>query len=222
MTRLQPVLSRHTEANTNGDGAGHLPVRNGPCNEPGAPQPAVYSVRESPLSTPKPIRIITLGAGASGLNMIRTLRNTLPAGSFKHVVYEKNRDIGGTWHENRYPGCRCDVPSHNYQFSWRKNPEWSNFFAPAEEIQAYLCKLCEEEDMCPLIKTAHKILGAYWDEVQAEWAVSIRDLDGNKDFTDWADFLIDATGILKVSSVSPHENKLLTRTASGRCRTSQA
>jgi len=197
MTRLQPILSRHTEANTNGDGVRHLPFWNGAECQAGASQPVSYSVREYPFGSPKLIRIITLGAGASGLNMIRTLRNTLPPGSFEHVVYEKNRDIGGTWQENRYPGCRCDVPSHNYQFSWRKNPEWSNFFAPAAEIHTYLCKLCEEEGMRPLIKTAHKVLGAYWDEDRAQWAVRVQDLDGDREFTHWAHFLIDATGILK-------------------------
>lgn len=198
MMRQEPALSRHIEASTNGDGAGPSPSRNGNTgSQTTAPQTAAYSVRELPFGTPKPLRIITLGAGASGLNMIRTLRNTLPAGTFNHVVYEKNSDIGGTWYENRYPGCRCDVPSHNYQFSWRKNLEWTNFFAPAAEIQAYLCKLCDEEEMRPIIKTSHQIDAAYWDETSAKWAVHVRNLGDGRVFTDQADFLIDATGILK-------------------------
>ncbi|KAJ3949097.1 uncharacterized protein N0V96_000209 [Colletotrichum fioriniae] len=70
--------------------------------------------------------------------MIRTFRQKLT--NFEHIVYEKNPEVGGTWYENRYPGCKCDIPSHNYQFSWKPNKEWSNFLSPAEEIQAYLCR----------------------------------------------------------------------------------
>lgn len=66
-----------------------------------------YKVSEQPLGTIKPVRIITIGAGASGINMayqaMRHLKNV------EHIVYEKNEDVGGTWFENRYPGCKCDI-----------------------------------------------------------------------------------------------------------------
>lgn len=76
---------------------------------------SVYEVTEQPLGTTRHIRLVTIGAGASGINLIRTLRLHLT--DYEHVVYEKNAKVGGTWFENRYPGCRCDIPSHNYQFS---------------------------------------------------------------------------------------------------------
>ncbi|KAK2073106.1 hypothetical protein P8C59_007412 [Phyllachora maydis] len=135
-------------------------------------QPDVYRVRETPLGTAKHIRIVGIGAGASGLNMIRTLRLDLT--NYEVTVYEKNAEVGGTWYENRYPGCRCDVPSHNYQFSWRPKHDWSNFHAPAEEIEEYLCELCDEEGMRDVIKTRHEIT----------------------EFDDYAHFLLDGTGIL--------------------------
>ncbi|EHL01173.1 putative sterigmatocystin biosynthesis monooxygenase stcW [Glarea lozoyensis 74030] len=84
-----------------------------------------YAVSERPLGTPRHVRIVTIGAGASGINMIRTLREKLS--DYEHVVYDKNPSVGGTWYENRYPGCRCDIPAHNYQFSWKKNPAWKLF-----------------------------------------------------------------------------------------------
>jgi cation diffusion facilitator CzcD-associated flavoprotein CzcO len=43
-------------------------------------------------------------------------------------IFEKNSDLGGTWFENRYPGCACDVPSHVYQFSFALNPDWSKLY----------------------------------------------------------------------------------------------
>src|SRR5437763_7747457 len=118
-------------------------------------QPETYTVRDTPLGSAKHIRIVSIGAGARGINMIRTLRKHLT--EFEHVVYEKDEQVGGTWFENRYPGCRCDIPSHNYQFSWRPKRDWPSFFATAKEIQEYLCRVCDEEDMWRSIKTMHKV-----------------------------------------------------------------
>ncbi|KAI0483227.1 hypothetical protein GGR56DRAFT_663768 [Xylariaceae sp. FL0804] len=155
---------------------------------------APYTVVEKPLGTLKHVRIVGIGTGASGLNMIRTLRTHLT--NYEHVVYEKNNKVGGTWFENRYPGCRCDVPSHNYQFSWRPNPEWSNFFATADEIEKYLQDICEEERMMDSIKLRHKVAGAWWDESQGLWDLSIINLETGEEFRDQANFLVDASGIL--------------------------
>ncbi|KAH8675791.1 hypothetical protein BX600DRAFT_432344 [Xylariales sp. PMI_506] len=155
---------------------------------------APYSIVEQPLGTAKHVRIVGIGAGASGINMIRTLRKNLT--DYELVVYEKNEGVGGTWHENRYPGCKCDVPSHNYQFSWRPNPEWSNFFAPAKEINQYLCRICEEEKMMDTIKTQHQVVGARWDEVRGLWNLDIKNLVTGEDFSDSANFIIDGSGVL--------------------------
>lgn len=154
-----------------------------------------YQILEEPLGSTRHIRIVGIGAGMSGINMIRTLRLHLT--NYEHVVYEKNASIGGTWYENRYPGCKCDVPSHNYQFSWRPNPEWSSFFSPAPEIQAYLCRVCDEENMSNVIKTEHQVERAEWDEKKGNWLLKVRNLHDNNVFDDHCDFLLDTCGILK-------------------------
>lgn len=164
-------------------------------NTPTAKSRAPYSVIEAPLGTPKHVRIVGIGAGASGLNMIRTLRKSMS--NYEHVIYEKNDKVGGTWAENRYPGCRCDVPSHNYQFSWRPNPDWSNFFSPAPEIEDYLEKVCDEEDMRGSIRLCHRVEGAFWDESRGLWDLSVQDLQTGRWFKDTANFIVDASGILK-------------------------
>ncbi|KAI1390283.1 uncharacterized protein F4822DRAFT_231430 [Hypoxylon trugodes] len=153
-----------------------------------------YTIREQPLGTTKHVRIVGIGAGASGLNMIRTIRKNLT--NYEHVIYEKNEKVGGTWFENRYPGCRCDVPSHNYQFSWRPNPEWSNFFSPAPEIERYLTSICEEEHMMDTIKTRHRVIGAWWDENRGLWDIKVQNLENGEEFRDQANFIVDASGIL--------------------------
>ncbi|OLN88794.1 putative sterigmatocystin biosynthesis monooxygenase stcW 1 [Colletotrichum chlorophyti] len=183
MTRQTPQLSRHTDAH--GSGSGQAARSN-----------AAYVVREAPFATPRPLRIVGIGAGASGINMIRTLRSTLGASTFELLVYEKNENVGGTWFENRYPGCKCDVPSHNYQFSWRPNPAWSSFFASATEIEEYLCRVCDDENLRPYIKTSHQVVAASWSEARAVWELQIKNLKTGAGFVDYADFVIDATGIL--------------------------
>ena len=59
-------------------------------------------------------------------------------GEHDFVLLERASDVGGTWRDNTYPGCRCDVPSHLYSFSFAPNPSWSRTFSPQPEILAYL------------------------------------------------------------------------------------
>jgi cation diffusion facilitator CzcD-associated flavoprotein CzcO len=151
-------------------------------------------ILEKPLGTTRLLRIITIGAGASGINMIQTLRKNLT--NYEHIVYEKNPKIGGTWYENRYPGCMCDIPAHNYQFSWNPNPSWSAFFAPAPEIEDYLCRVCEEEGLRKWIKTSHRVVEAKWNE-KGIWKLKVENLKSGQILEDYCHFLLDASGILK-------------------------
>ena len=176
--------------------SGHLHGAEGaPCELATATGPSSYEILEEPLGTSRHVRIVTIGAGASGINLIRTIRRSLQ--NYEHVVYEKNEKPGGTWFENRYPGCRCDIPSHNYQFSWRPNPEWSNFVSPAAEIEAYLCGICEEENMAECIKTLHKVTAARWNESVGVWELRVQNLTTGEEFADRANFLVDGTGVMK-------------------------
>ncbi|OAG43116.1 hypothetical protein AYO21_02735 [Fonsecaea monophora] len=153
-----------------------------------------YHILEQPLGTTRRLRIITIGAGISGINMIRTLRKTMT--DYEHVVYEKNPEVGGTWYENRYPGCQCDHPSHNYQFTWKPNPRWTQFSANAEEIKDYAIRCCDDEDMRPEIKLSHKIINAKWCEDLGEWELKIENLVSREIVDDRCHFLLNATGIL--------------------------
>jgi hypothetical protein len=85
-------------------------IMNGHTNED-------VSIRPEPFGTEKKMRIAMLGAGISGLNFFKFAEQKLE--NVEIVCYEKNRDVGGTWLENRYPGCACDIPSVVYQFPWR-------------------------------------------------------------------------------------------------------
>ena len=80
-------------------------------------------------------RIAIVGTGFSGLGMAIRLKQE---GEHDFVLLERAEDIGGTWRDNTYPGCRCDVPSHLYSFSFAPNPNWSSTFSPQDEILDYL------------------------------------------------------------------------------------
>lgn len=83
-----------------------------------------YGVLEKPSRSGRKLRIICLGAGASALNLAHEI-DTSPL-DLELVCYETNPSVGGTWYENKYPGCGCDIPSVNYQFSWAPSSEWTS------------------------------------------------------------------------------------------------
>lgn len=75
-----------------------------------------YKILEQPSRVNRHLKVITIGAGASALNFAHEISTSKL--DVDLVCYEKNPEIGGTWFENKYPGCACDIPSVNYQFSW--------------------------------------------------------------------------------------------------------
>lgn len=87
------------------------------------------------------VHIAILGTGFSGLGMAIRLKQQ---GQNDFVVIEKAADTGGTWRDNTYPGCACDIPSHLYSFSFALNPRWSRTYSSQREIWEYLrgCAKC--------------------------------------------------------------------------------
>lgn len=82
-----------------------------------------YVVSKEAIHTPRHVRLVCIGAGIAGIAAAYKYEHQLSNVSL--VIYEKNGDVGGTWLENRYPGCSCDIPAHGYTYSWEGNPEWS-------------------------------------------------------------------------------------------------
>lgn len=113
------------------------------------------------------VDVLIAGAGFSGLGMAIQLRRKTPATTF--LIVEKGHDIGGTWYENHYPGCACDIPSHLYSFSFERNPDWSRLFAGQAEIQAYLNKCARKYGLLPHIKLNTRLREANWDESSSSW-----------------------------------------------------
>ena len=106
-------------------------------------------------------RIVVVGTGFAGIGMAVRLKQ---AGYDDFVVLERADDVGGTWRDNTYPGCRCDVPSHLYSFSFAPNPEWSSTFSPQPEIEDYLRKVTDRFGIRPHIRFGHAVETARWED----------------------------------------------------------
>jgi cation diffusion facilitator CzcD-associated flavoprotein CzcO len=115
------------------------------------------------------IDIAVIGAGFAGLGAaIRLLR----AGHRDLLVFEAASDVGGTWRDNSYPGCRCDVPSHLYSFSFAGNPEWTENFSGQAEISRYLEDCADRFGVRSRLRLRHEVTGADWDGAAGVWRLS--------------------------------------------------
>jgi cation diffusion facilitator CzcD-associated flavoprotein CzcO len=112
------------------------------------------------------VDVLIVGAGFSGLCMAIKLQQ---ARQESFLVIEKGDDIGGTWHENRYPGCACDVPSHLYCFSFDLNPDWNRMYAGQAEIWKYLKSCANRYGIIQHIRLKTRLREAIWDEAQGVW-----------------------------------------------------
>lgn len=136
---------------------------------------------------PAHVRVAIVGAGFGGLGAAIRLQQS---GERDIVVLEKASDIGGTWRDNSYPGCACDVPSVLYSYSFAPKPDWTHSFSRQGEIWAYLRDCVQRFGLAPYLLMGVELLQARWDDDDCRWC--IRTTAG--DLT--ADVLVAATGPL--------------------------
>src|SRR5438270_11245912 len=117
---------------------------------------------------PRHVRVAIIGTGFSGLGMAIRMKQE---GMNDFVVLERAEDVGGTWRDNTYPGCQCDIPSNLYSFSFAQNPDWSRTFPVQPEIWEYLRRRARDYDVLPHIRFRAEALKADWDESENLWHV---------------------------------------------------
>ena len=139
----------------------------------------------TPSDATRDVRVAIVGGGLSGIGATAMLRR---AGIDDVVVFERADEPGGTWRDNTYPGCACDVPSALYSFSFAPNPAWGRLFAGQPEIRAYARRVAREYGVEQHVVTGADVLSAAWDEQAQRWRIATT--RGN-----WtAHALISATG----------------------------
>jgi cation diffusion facilitator CzcD-associated flavoprotein CzcO len=135
---------------------------------------------------------VVIGTGFSGLGMAIQLKRD---GRDDFVVLEKAGDVGGTWRDNTYPGCACDIQSHMYSFSFAQNPGWTRSFSPQPEIWDYLRKVTDRYRLRDHIRFGVEVTGARWDADERRWHVATSD----GDYT--ARFVVAGIGALHIPNI---------------------
>ncbi|PSN60387.1 cyclohexanone monooxygenase [Corynespora cassiicola Philippines] len=154
---------------------------------------APYRILDQYHSKPSHVKVICAGAGMTGLYLAYRMQKTMK--NYSLTIYEKNKELGGTWFENRYPGCACDVPSHIYTYSFRPNPNVSNYYAGSAELLQYFKDFSDEFGLDKYIQYETKVLEAVYDEDEGIWNVRVAHADGSEKW-DTCHVFINAAGIL--------------------------
>jgi cation diffusion facilitator CzcD-associated flavoprotein CzcO len=133
------------------------------------------------------VHVAIAGAGLSGLGMAIALREE---GIDDFVVFERAGDLGGTWRDNTYPGCACDIASVLYSYTDEPNAGWSRAFAHQPEIWAYMREVAQRHDVASHMRFDHEVTDAAWNAEADRWEITT----SQGDYT--AAILISATGAL--------------------------
>jgi cyclohexanone monooxygenase len=135
--------------------------------------------------------VIVVGAGFAGMHMLWKLREM----KLSTLVIERGGDVGGTWYWNRYPGCRCDVPSLDYSVPWDpvidQEWDWSERYSAQPEILRYALSLADRHDMRRDIRFDTSVERATWDDARRLWVVETHRGDAFE-----ARFFVSAAGAL--------------------------
>ncbi|REJ64716.1 MAG: NAD(P)/FAD-dependent oxidoreductase [Planctomycetota bacterium] len=143
-------------------------------------------------------RVVIAGAGISGLCLAIRLKK---AGFHSFVILEKSDEVGGTWFDNRYPGCGCDVPSVLYSFSFALKPDWSRKYPPQSEILDYLRACADRYGIREHIRLGVEVTRATYHEDEANWRVETAKEAGDDGETYVADIFVSAVGQLSRPSL---------------------
>lgn len=126
------------------------------------------------LTPPPGFSVLIIGFGASGL--LAAIR--LKEAGIPFEVVDKNPDVGGTWFENSYPGCRVDVASHFYSYSFEHNGDFSAYYTRQPELYDYFRSVMSDHEIDAHVRWGREAVRAQWDDQAGRWSVTLRTADG--------------------------------------------
>jgi cation diffusion facilitator CzcD-associated flavoprotein CzcO len=144
--------------------------------------------------------VLIIGAGISGICTAIDLVKRNNCRNF--VIVEKSSGVGGTWHDNKYPGCCCDVWSALYSLSYEQNSDWTREYPGQEEILAYLVGVAQKYKIYEHVRFNTSVENAVWNDETKRWHVDVKTAEGSKDaefspaYQIKTDFLVSAVGQL--------------------------
>jgi 4-hydroxyacetophenone monooxygenase len=122
----------------------------------------------------RPFTVAVVGAGMSGLLAAYRLAQA----KVPYVLIEKNDDLGGTWYDNTYPGCRVDVANHFYSYSCAQNPDWPQHFSSQEVLLDYFRRFATDRDLLDRIRFGTELIEAVWSEEDCLWRLRLNGGEG--------------------------------------------
>ncbi|ORZ00392.1 putative flavo protein [Syncephalastrum racemosum] len=144
-----------------------------------------------------------IGGGISGITAAVQLKKKM---GIEAQIFEASDNFGGTWYQNTYPGCACDVPSHLYSLSFDLNPEWSQRFSPQPEIHAYLSKVANKHQLKKQTSFSTEVVQALWIESERRWRLDWRQQGDTCVQSSFFDYIYVGVGSLRVAHI-PEEFK---------------
>jgi len=162
--------------------------------EPGGVDLRAPQWHKRDLAPDRAFTVAIIGAGMSGLLTAHRLQQA----GVDFVIVEKNDDVGGTWWENTYPGCRVDVPNHLYSYSFAQRADWQFRFTPQTLLIEYFREVADHFGLREHIRFGTEVASAVYDEVTEQWQLALRGpgATGDADETLVADALVSAVGQL--------------------------
>ena len=135
----------------------------------GSPDPLDQTDGPEQAERAEQVTFLIIGTGFSGLGAAIRLKQ---AGYTDMVILERASDVGGTWRDNTYPGCRCDVQSNLYSYSFAPRADWSESFPSQPELWDYLRSVTIKHGLRQFLRFGHEVTAARWDAVAGRWRVS--------------------------------------------------
>ncbi len=130
--------------------------------------------RAEELAPDRQFPVAIIGAGMSGI----LAGHRLAQAGIEFVIYEKNDDVGGTWLENTYPGCRVDVSNHVYSYSFAQRNDWPYYFSPQPELLDYFRTCADEFGVREHVRFGHEVTAMVWSDDDDVWTLEIDGPDG--------------------------------------------
>jgi 4-hydroxyacetophenone monooxygenase len=143
------------------------------------------------LAPGRPFSVAIVGAGMSGIVAAYRLSQV----GIPYTIYEKNADVGGTWWENTYPGCRVDNPNHNYSYSFAQKHDWPYHYSPQPVLAEYFRECVDAFGLRPHVRFSTEVESMSWSDDDARWTLVVRGPDGGSESVQ-ADAVISAVGQL--------------------------
>ena len=163
--------------------------------------PRRFEIDPTAVENAAGFRVLIVGAGMSGLLLAVRLRQA----GIAFTMLEKNAGVGGTWYENRYPGCRVDIASHNYSYSFDPG-DWEHFFGEHGEVRNYFARIAREYDLLDSIIFEAEVSSARYDEQRRGWTVAYETSDGTKHSIE-STVLVSAVGQLNRPKIPDVEGR---------------